>query len=216
MMSGGAGVSFSKKQDLIPKECCKVNTMYKQLETKNAVAYLKMREDGCPRNPALVFCQRTTCKFDSTITQAGPSMFRKLKLRTEKNPVTENGWLNAMPMYDLGEGYTTGIKEIIKEPDNELIKRNNDIDKNNVEFKERVHFLYKYYTELVEKSSLFNLRKQFQLVDQRRITFNDKNILHNKHKKEDKEKFIQKLNEGNFLANKIQTKIKSWEMKRII
>ena len=216
MMSGGAGVSFSKKQDLIPKECCKVNTMYKQLETKNAIAYLKMREMRCPRNPALVFCQRTTCKFDSTITQAGPSMFRKLKLRTEKNPVTENGWLNAMPMYDLGEGYTTGIKEIIKEPDNELIKRNNDIDKNNVEFKERVHFLYKYYTELVEKSSLFNLRKQFQLVDQRRITFNDKNILHNKHKKEDKEKFIQKLNEGNFLANKIQTKIKSWEMKRII
>lgn len=206
MMTGGSGVSFSKKQHIIPKDCCKVNTMWKQLETRNAIAYLKMRSDGCPRNPALIYCQKTTCRFDSTKTKDGPSTFRKLKLRKEKNPVTENGWYNVMPMYDLGKGYTTSIKEIIQDPDNDLLDKNlGDFDKNKDEFKDKVHFLYEYYSELVDKASIINLKKKFKKLDEQKIVYKEKNIppaLGHKLDSEEKTELVKKWNKGISLLNK--------------
>lgn len=155
--------TISKKNECIPKDCTKFNPYFKGIDIKNAIAYLKLRTDGCPKQSALQFCSKTVCKCDSTKVRDGPSNFRTLKIRKEQNPVTLNGWLNTMPMFDMGKNYQCSIKEIIKDGDkneNELLQNIREDDKLKHKFNSKIKNQNNYYTELKEKTTIQNLRQK--------------------------------------------------------
>lgn len=166
MMDKGGGISYSKKRETFPKECTKFNPIFKKVDTKSAVAYIKLRDDGCPKKDALAYCTKTICKMDSTKTRDGPTSFRKLKIRKEKNPVTHNGWLDSMPLFDLGKNYISSIYEIIKDPENHLqVKNIKEADKQNCDFKEKIKFLFFYYMDFLDRTKILNLRKKYEKLD---------------------------------------------------
>lgn len=169
-MSGGQ--NYSKKTECIPKDCSKFNPYFKNIDIKNAIAYLKLRTDGCPKQSALQFCSKTVCKSDSTKDRDGPSNFRTLKIRKEENPVTLNGWLNAMPMFDMGKNYISSIKEIlVDDEDNGLLNNIREDDKLKHKFNSKIKNLYNYYTELKETTSMPNLRQKQENVQKIRRNF---------------------------------------------
>jgi hypothetical protein len=171
-MDKSIGVSYSKKREVIPKNCTKFNPYFKNIEIKNAIAYLKLRHDGCPKKDAMNYCSKTVCKHDSTKTRDGPSNFRKLKIRKDKNMVTHNGWIDSLPMFDMGKQYISSIFEIIKDPENQaLVKSIKEADKEESDFKEKIRFLYKYYLEYIERTKVMNLKKIYDRIDAKRLIF---------------------------------------------
>jgi len=52
---------------------------------KDAVAYLVLRKEGCPRKDALLFASKNCCRVDTTKEKNGPRDYRALKLQESPN-----------------------------------------------------------------------------------------------------------------------------------
>ena len=69
-----------KEDEIIQKTCSKFNKFYKEtINPRKAITYLKLRDDGCIKKKALLFCSKPTCRVDCTKIIDGPSNCRSLK-----------------------------------------------------------------------------------------------------------------------------------------
>jgi len=62
----------------------------KNVTQKNAIIYLKLRDDGCTKRKALQFSSRDPCRTDSTKRVDGPSNFKLLKVKSDPFSMTVN------------------------------------------------------------------------------------------------------------------------------
>ncbi len=69
--------SEKKEEDdsLNNKNCCrfKPRQIKKRAQFKDAVAYSFLRENGCGKRTAIIFCSTPMCHIDSTIDKFGPA-----------------------------------------------------------------------------------------------------------------------------------------------
>jgi len=78
------------------KLCLRFNSERKPMrDYKDAVAYLSLRNSGCPRKEAIMFAAKSNCRFDTTKSKDGPRGFRSLKLQNVPPHLKEEGWLYA-------------------------------------------------------------------------------------------------------------------------
>lgn len=74
------------KIDFILRPCAKFKYRYKGISEKDqAILYLKLRSESCPKFEANLFAAKPTCKVDSTKTFDGPSKCRVLKVKGNSN-----------------------------------------------------------------------------------------------------------------------------------
>lgn len=76
---------MSIEENLI-KECVKLKANNKNIKIlneteKEAIIFLKLRNEGCPRKAAISFTSRKICLTDSTKLTDGPPNFRILKIK---------------------------------------------------------------------------------------------------------------------------------------
>lgn len=85
----------TKKEDNpIRKLCVRFNGDSKeQRNFKDAVAYLFLRQEGCPRKDAILFTAKNNCRVDTTKDKDGPNKFRALKILPIPHYMIEEGWL---------------------------------------------------------------------------------------------------------------------------
>jgi hypothetical protein len=106
----GKKESYSVGQD---HECIKLRPHKGPVDLKKAVAYLKLRADGCPQKESMSFCCRRVCKTDSTKTTDGPSNFRTLTVTRNPHASMVKGWTSGLPNYSMGKKYVSSVGQIL-------------------------------------------------------------------------------------------------------
>lgn len=198
-MDAGKNKTFSKKVDMYPLACTKFKerVKFKDLDNKNidikrAIAYLKLRNEGCSQKIAQPFCARTVCKVDSTKETDGPCLFRTLKFRKNSSSIdkapTLNGWLNCLPAYDMGTQYTSDVKEIVKDIDQDEIALTNKFklygkDKMQ-QFSKKISQQNDYYKDISTRTKFTGLSPgslQKKLQDSKRVLREASRRFHDEH-----------------------------------
>lgn len=80
------GHTEQNKTDFLLRPCARFKYCYRGLaEIDQAVLYLKLRSESCPKFEANLFAAKATCKVDSTKKIDGPSKCRILKVKGHSN-----------------------------------------------------------------------------------------------------------------------------------
>ena len=74
-------VNHSRKIDhIMAQDCFRFRGLMKKLQISDSLAYLNLREKGCPHESAIAFASKSCCKYDVTREFDGPPNFRCLKI----------------------------------------------------------------------------------------------------------------------------------------
>ncbi|CAD8149499.1 unnamed protein product [Paramecium octaurelia] len=91
--------------------CTKLNIAN---SNSNVMLYLKLREGGCEKGQARLFCRKNFCQIDQTQKSIGPAGHKVLKLLPNRLQ-GDRGWQPGFMMkYDLGSGYRDS-KDLVEE-----------------------------------------------------------------------------------------------------
>jgi hypothetical protein len=64
-----------------------------RVSEKNALLYLRLREQGCHKKPSIVFCCRQHCRYDLNRQRDGPAENRCLiPARHNDSQIVYRGW----------------------------------------------------------------------------------------------------------------------------
>ena len=157
--------SFAVGQD---HECIKLRPMKGPVDIKKAVAYLKLRSDGCSQKESISFCNRRVCKTDSTKTKDGPANFRTLKVIPNPHASLVKGWTSGLPNYSMGKNYVSSVSQVLKsdsKTEGVNIKQEKLRDGENIHtFNNRIRKLTTYYQEFADNTK-FRVKSKNVMMD---------------------------------------------------
>jgi hypothetical protein len=161
----GKKESYSVGQD---HECIKLRPHKGPVDLKKAVAYLKLRADGCPQKESMSFCCRRVCKSDSTKTTDGPTNFRTLKVTPNPHASMVKGWTSGLPNYSMGKKYVSSVTQILNndtKTEGVNTKQEKLRDGENIHtFNNRIKKLTTYYQDFADKTK-FRVRGKNVMLD---------------------------------------------------
>ena len=94
-------------QDVEKGQCFKLDPSSTTSSTiKEAMIYLKLREDGCSKAKSMVYSVRKRCMMDSTVRKDGPSCHRTITVEGNRTEGRNwKGWQLHPPQLELGERF---------------------------------------------------------------------------------------------------------------
>ena len=89
---------------IIRKSCARFHGEdYEHRDFKDAVTYLVLRGEGCPRKDAILFASKNPCRVDTTKEKSGPKDYRTLELQEVPHYMVQSGWLYGQHDFKLGK-----------------------------------------------------------------------------------------------------------------
>lgn len=94
-------------QDVEKGQCFKLDpSSTTSSSIKEAMIYLKLREDGCSKAKSMVYSVRKRCMMDSTVRKDGPSCHRTISVEENRTEGRNwKGWQLHPPQLELGERF---------------------------------------------------------------------------------------------------------------
>ncbi|KAL4461005.1 hypothetical protein ABPG74_016477 [Tetrahymena malaccensis] len=144
---------MEKKDIDIVRGCQKFKEKFKYYNDsdKEAIIFLKLRNEGCPRKPALKFSSKTVCKSDSTRTIFGPPNHRILQVQQLPSYSLQKGWFQGNLYYNMDKDFKLSYKDILQEDildDNLQVIFNKNEDQAKEQFKQMLEITKKYFDEI--------------------------------------------------------------------
>ncbi|KAL4506925.1 hypothetical protein ABPG72_001346 [Tetrahymena utriculariae] len=144
---------MEKKDIDIVRGCQKFKEKFKYYNDsdKEAIIFLKLRNEGCPRKPALKFSSKTVCKSDSTRVIFGPPNHRILQVQQLPSYSLQKGWFQGNLYYKMDKDYYLSYKDILQEDildDNLQVIFNKNEDQAKEQFKKMLEITKQYFDEI--------------------------------------------------------------------
>ncbi|EAS01438.3 kinase domain protein (macronuclear) [Tetrahymena thermophila SB210] len=144
---------MEKKDKDIVRGCQKFKEKFKYYSNsdKEAIIFLKLRNEGCPRKPALRFSSKTVCKSDSTRTIFGPRNHRILQVQQLPSYSLQNGWFQGNLYYNMDNEFKLSYKDILQEDiqdDNLKVLFNKNEEQAKEQFKKMLQITKQYFDEI--------------------------------------------------------------------
>ncbi|KAL4512241.1 hypothetical protein ABPG72_005243 [Tetrahymena utriculariae] len=158
----------AKDDDPVRKLCVRFNKDYIHTrDFKDAVAYLQLRGNGCPRKEAILFAAKNNCRVDTTKIIDGPRNYRTLQVQQVPTYMVSEGWLYGQQDYFFGSCFPSRYSETYLD-----YQMNNKLEENfdeqevkmRKEYKEMIHRMKNYVKQVNQKYNFSNEQGE-QLID---------------------------------------------------
>ncbi|KAL4474948.1 hypothetical protein ABPG74_001644 [Tetrahymena malaccensis] len=158
----------AKDDDPVRKLCVRFNKdCIHTRDFKDAVAYLQLRGNGCPRKEAILFAAKNNCRVDTTKIIDGPRNYRTLQVQQVPTYMVSEGWLYGQQDYFFGSCFPSRYSETYLDHQmNNKLEENFDEQevKMRKEYKEMIHRMKNYVKQVNQKYNFSNEQGE-QLID---------------------------------------------------
>lgn len=150
-------------ENLLIRSCQRFNNFKRSSsDCGKAVIYLSLRKKGCPKEKAVKFCSKSTCRIDSTKKLDGPANYKFLRTKSQPTSLI-NGWQYEDNKYDLGKRVFMSYKETLVDTEEQRVLKDH-FEKNEKaikgDFKKKIQSLATYYKDVNTKYGFSRMGKR--------------------------------------------------------